>query len=221
MDINYFFDGEIYLKKEPDFFQAEEFLPGFQDAISELKVLLNDANDRQKVEIKNLIKNYEMLASYAKSGDGEVDYSGLDDFWQAFQTSDGISLVTCNEVILEKKYQDIRELDKHFLKLSTFLAKATYIGKKFERLKPTSFDDTSFMKDDIYNCTGLYQGKNMLLAFFENKSNPFDTYYGLIDERFLKDNNYTFKGEVNLDYQDKHKVLRDIYEQVTNKERTK
>ena len=48
---------------------------------------------------------------------------------------DDLEIMARGYHVLNSKYQDIRELDKHFLKLSTFLAKATYIGKKFERLK--------------------------------------------------------------------------------------
>ena len=148
------------------------------------------------------------------------DYNGCSDFWQLF---------VCNyKIIMDMKsdnanfkyrkvYNCKYEIDKDFIKLSEFLDKATFIGKKFKRTKPIISEnnrkDTSYMNPEYYEYIVLYSYNNIFLTkeiWSEGKC------YYLLDSRYFLDGNYIFYGETYKEYKDKSMVFRDIVSQVIN-----
>ena len=214
--MKYFINGEIYLKKGPIVFNQYHNL---NDKIDDLKFVLSKGNP--DLSLFETLEFYEELKEEVWRKDDVIDYSGTEFFWQAFNDNKGV-LVTCAMASsLDKIYKSIDEMERDFIKLSDFLDKATFVGRKFRRTKPIVFQAGKVAKmymsetGEYYHVV-LYAMQDLFLV---KKYSKIGEEYQLINSQCTMDGNYEFYGEVFNQYADKDMVYREILEQVEHKGR--
>ncbi len=204
--MEYFVNGEIYLKRGPEVFDASE-------KISDLEFKI--ANAKTIEEIKKYREDLQLKMMFQEACKGKLDYSGTDDFWQAYINSNGEITIFSNTG-RKKTFKSISDLENKFIKLDKFLDKATFVGRELKRAKSTVIFDGSCYKtlmktrDNFSQYTILYVYQDLLLT----KRLWLDE-YDLISSRYLEDGNYEFFGPVYEEYADKDKMYSEILAQVT------
>lgn len=217
--MKYFINGEIYLKKGPSIFNSTITLSDVYERIDDLNFELSKENP--DFSLARDLKAYENLKDQFEAVDGKLDYSYTEDFWQAYKERNGILLKCSYSNSVERVYKDIEQLESDFVKLSDFLDKATFVGRKFRRTKPvihhTGKGDKSYMfVDDKYYYIVLYAMQDLFLVMKHSYNGD---EYLLINSQYTLDGNYEFYGEVFQEYADKDMVYREILEQIENKNR--
>ncbi len=203
----YFINGEIYLKKGPTVFNQKHNL---NDKLDELNFELSKGNP--DLSLFETLKFYEELKEEVQGKEDVIDYSGTEFFWQAFNDNNGV-LVTCAMAsYLDKIYKSIDEMERDFIKLSDFLDKATFVGRKFRRTKPALLPSGVSAKmymnetDERYHIV-LYAMQDLFLV---KKYSKFGEEYQLINSQCTMDGNYEFYGKVFDQFADKDMVYREI-----------
>ena len=218
-------NGEIYLKRGPEPFKSQD-LQDIDDKIYDLNFNLSssnsDFNDFDKLEKLTEIKNCfsEII--------GKPDYSGCSSFWQLF-TNDGtsITMIRNDSYHQKRNYDNKRQAERDFVKLSDFLENATFVGREFKRTQPIVIDinirygkykeDKSYMGNvDSFKYIVLYATQELFLI--KRICNGKEE-YGLINSKYTLDGNYVFFGEVYEEYKDKEKVYSEVFKQVTEENR--
>jgi len=216
---NFIINGELYLKRGPEIFDS--YTDELEDKINEIEFDVSKENpDFSKLPLLNA---YKMLNDTNESIKGKIDYSGTDSFWQLY-TINGINckLCECRKLYgLERNYNSPEKINADFIKLSEFLNKATFVGRKFNRTKPIismmNKIDKSYMSTDldIYSTKYivLYATQNLFLI--KRIDRVLGEKYALINSRYTLDGNYQFFGPVYDEYRDKNKVYQEILTQVS------
>lgn len=217
-EVDFIINGEIYLKRGPEIGDSSNTIKKLDDMIYGLELLRTKEKDSEKID--DFLTQAKNLKDYAESVDGKISFAGTNSFFKAF-TTDGINieLRECN--IASKKsrlYNSLEELNNDFIKLSDFLNKATFVGRKFRRTKPLGANfgktDRSFMNTSLDEHIVLYATQDLFLAKEINYSG--DDAYTLIYSRYTLDGNYVFYGPVYSEYKDTQKVYSEIMEQLSS-----
>ena len=215
-DINFIINGEIYLKKGSESADLSELIKKTDDIIFCLDYVKPIEKDKEKID--DFLTKFKLLKTYEESIDEKQSFSGAGSFWKAF-TTDGrsIELRQCDIVQNDARiYSSIEELNSDFIKLSDFLNKATFVGRKFKRTTPLKAkngkSDRSFMDVTYNEYIVLYATQDLFLV---KETDELDgDKYRLIYSRYTLDGNYVFYGEVYSEYKDKQKVYSEILEQL-------
>lgn len=221
-NISFVINGEVYLKRGPEIYDISDKISKIEEEIKEIEFDMSKENpDFSKA---SRISELQDLKERTKCLEGELDYSGTSSFWQVF-TANGQNYIMreCKEFeIVQKEYNSIKELNKHFIKLSDFLNESIFIGREFKRTKPikirTGKNDRSYMKEfkGTPQIIVLYAAKDLFLAIKITKSQILGgDRYILINSEYTLDENYYFFGPEYVEYRDKNKVYREILEQVS------
>lgn len=222
-NINFVINGEIYLKRGPEIFDSNAAISKIDAEIKEIEFDMSKENP--DFSRASQISDLQDLKDQVQSFRGQLDYSGTNSFWQIF-TADGQSYIMfeCQKFdIAQKEYNSIRELNKHFIKLSDFFKESTFVGKEFKRTKPIKLKDGRNDRSYMHDFKGhpqiiiLYATKDLFLARRIEKSKIFgEDSYILINSRYTLDGNYEFFGPEYIEYRDKDKVYREILKEVSN-----
>lgn len=151
----------------------------------------------------------------------ERSHAGTQSFWQLLTKDDKLIILNrCDKTFQSKRvYSSIKNMKNDFIKLSDFLEKATFVGRKFKRTKAltdlTGDIDQSYMDFnlDIYEIKYivLYATQDLFLIKMISK---YEEEYALINSKYTLDGNYEFFGPVYEEYRNMNKVYKEILEQV-------
>ena len=216
---NFIINGELYLKRGPEIFNQNT--GQLEDKINQLEFDVSKENpDFSKLPQLNAYKNLNDMIESIK---GKIDYSGTDSFWQLY-TINGINCKLCecmNLYGLERNYNSPQKINADFIKLSEFLNKATFGGRKFKRTKPIismmNKTDKSYMPidNDIYATKYIVLYATQDLFLIKRIDGVLGEKYALINSGYTLDGNYQFFGPVYDEYRDKNKVYQEILTQVS------
>lgn len=146
---------------------------------------------------------------------GSNDYSFCTDF---FERKDGKltaydRFVSCD---YEDKYSRHNRY-RYYTKVTKFLKKAEYIGKRFRRTKIVKYQngniDRSFMDDSISDLIVLFATPDLVLIErrngFQNKHR-----YEMLNPRYFNDGNFEFIGEQIPQEKSREDILLEIITQL-------
>ena len=134
--------GQIYLKKLP-----KSMYESKKDDLNSIEIVKPNA--------------------YVEETNPEVDYGLIDgclSFWQAYGGEDGIDLVErsimpSNNLTIH--FNNKEELEKEFMPLTEYLAKANFIGRKW---RISGNDEATKHINSFTDRTVLYDGDNIMLV---------------------------------------------------------
>jgi len=218
-DMDYVINGELYIRKKVEKFNAEKILKQLEEEIEDLEfetiTQLPDYKLFDELEIKRREKEFYMEI------DGEDDYDYMDSFYQLStdETTFELHSIPDNEDIRE--YGSMQKVKDDFISLSDFLSKGKYVGKAFYRTKPTVYNgddfDTKYLKSRLAPITYivLYSFNDIFLVL--KKSDITNrSVIEIADSRYTKDGNYEFFGDVTHEYEDKKELYKEIVNQCNN-----
>ena len=227
--------GEIYIKRD-----SEEFTPaslGIEQLsnlskIDEEKINALNKMTNGEITIEKLNKLSEFLHLLSKKNKIK-SYLGCEEFWVSTVNKNSIKMAAIvfheyyggNGEFLTDTFKNKSELDKKFIKLSTFLEQAEYVGKYFKRTSKVEEYDDSYMRKIPFITKNapliLYKMGDRLLGIEDYSPKLGGRQFCLISPKYTEDGNYKFFGKTNKDYQDKPKVyqliLKQTYEFKTKK----
>lgn len=219
--------GEIYIKRG-----SEEFALSSQDIelfsnldkISEAKFkVLNKMTNGEttREELKMLSEFFQSLSQKKQI----KSYLGCEQFWLSTINKNSIKMAAIvyheyyggNGELFTRRFNNKSEIDKKFIKLTTFLDQAEYIGKYFKRTSKVEDHDDSYMRRipliKKKSPLILYRLGDRLLGIEDYSPELGGRQFCLISPRYTEDENYEFFGKTNKDYQDKPKVYQSILKQ--------
>lgn len=151
-----FINGEIYLKKEPEVFSAEN------DALLNNVLRITDdvtsmIDDDDAIDEINGMKN--SLLESIKEREGTLDYSRCSKFYRLITDGNDIILKSLGENFINTviKCKDFKGLSEEFESLASFLENASFVGKHFKALNPIA--EMLGIK-----CLALYKKEHTLVA---------------------------------------------------------
>lgn len=164
---------------------------------------------------------------YLKRGT-ERSYAGTESFWQLSATNDKLIILNrCDKMFQSKRvYSSIERIKNDFIKLSDFLEKAIFVGRKFKRIKPTKDsggeqDDSYILYDKKFSSQYIVLYATQDLFLIKRIDRILGEEYALINSRYTLDGNYEFFGPVYEEYRDRNKVYREILEQINGYKKRK
>ena len=153
-----------------------------------------------------------------------IDSRYVDSFFYGYRENDGYRMIFLNENIISERFVTYDELNKGYINLYDFINEGKFIGREFRRLCPvitycgvdgdnSRIIDNRYLKIDGYDnkYIVLYVNNNTFLIkyMYGNKE-----LYGIVDCRYIQDNNYEFLGDIYLEYMDREKFYLDIVNQI-------
>lgn len=228
-NINFIIDGEIYLKRAPKVNNYSQLIEETKDTIFDIE--FDISKEKPDFSKSKSLDEYRHQLNRIQHNHNQLDYSENIYFWQ-LSTEDGqtISLTICTPYIGNKNivYHSIERMNQDYIKLSEFLEKATFVGRKFRRTKPIintdGEEDLTYTKDSLATVINtqyivLYATQELFLIKRIDMMHKDE--YSLIVSKYTLDGNYEFFGPVYEEYKDKNKVYTEILEQVSNYNRGK
>jgi len=209
-------NGEIYIKIKPHYIYPEEQqIKEIEQKIYNIEFEEADKGITEKTILKkNLLNELKEKLSQVKT-----DNRYMKDFHIIEINEDNIIMKSYNTLgrKQELSYKNLEEIKNEYIKLSTFLSEAQYIGKIFVRTKPTMINeikDMSYITEDPYSSTTvLYKTDYAMLVEYKSTNTR---YLEMIEQIYFKDNNYTFIGnKANKD--DKKQTYIEILNEINNR----
>lgn len=211
--------GQIYIKRDAEPFKLSDEQKSFIDRLG-----------RKSIDNQNLNSWYDRF-SEIESKEGQLDYSGCDQFWVSIIEEDGIRMTEqAFYYDYEKKYKDKEKMEKDFVSLLTFLEKGTYVGRYFKRTEPlvmeSGREDKSFVPDEygLYDIDAplvLYEYDGILLTVERNMVDRNRDFYKIIEKRYTKDGKFEYEGKQNDEYMDKSAIYQAVLKQLDNLHKAK
>lgn len=206
-------NGEIYIKIRPHYIYPDE------QKIQEIeKNIYNiEFEEADKGITNDTIMEKEMLLDLKKEIEKtKIDNRYMKDFHIIEINEKSIKMNSFNLLgeKEEQKYKDIEEINNEYIRLSTFLKEAEYIGKEFVRTKPliiNGIKDISYITEDLYSETRvLYRTSYAMLAEYKsiNSRN-----LEMLEPIYFKDNNYKFIGNSHEE-KPKKEIYKEILEEI-------
>lgn len=206
-------NGEIFIKIKPHYiYPNEEEIKEIEQRIYNIEF-----EEAHKGITNNTIMEKEMLLDLKnKIGKTKIDNRYMKDFHIIEINEKSVKMNSFN-LIGEKeelKYKDIQEINDEYIKLSTFLKDAEYIGKVFVRTKPLTINgikDISYITEDPYSETRiLYRTSYAMLAEYKsiNSRN-----LEMLEPIYFKDDNYKFIGNSHEE-KTKKETYKEILEEI-------
>lgn len=206
--------GQIYIKRDAEPFKLSDEQRSFIDKL-----------ERASIDNERLDGWYDKFTKI-ESKEGQMDYSGCDQFWVSIIDDDGIKM---REQSLyhdyEKKYKDKESLEQDFISLLSFLEKGKYVGRYFKRTEPfvmeSGRENKSFVPDEygLYDIKAplvLYEYDGILLVY-----DPDMNYFKIIEKRYTQDGKYEYYGKQNDEYMDKSAIYQAVLKQLDNLNKAK
>ena len=206
-------NGEIYIKIKPHYIYPDK------EKIEELeKEIYNiEFEEADKgITPKTIIKKQSLIELKNRILKPKIDNRYMKNFHIMEINENTITMKTF-DILGEKEeqeYQTIEEINNEYIKLSTFLKEAEYIGKEFVRTKPliiNKIKDISYITEDPYSqTTVLYKTEYAMLVEYKgvNSRN-----LEMLEPMYFKDNNYKLIGNT-YNSKDKKEIYKEILEEI-------
>ncbi len=213
---NIIINGEIYIKIKPHYIYPKE------KQLEEIEEKLYNINFQEAhtgITGDSMIKKQILLELKERLSQIKIDSRYMKEFHVIEPKIHIIIMKSYNVLgqIQEIQYKEIEEINTEYIKLSTFLNEAEYIGKEFVRTKPliiNDIKDVSYITEDPYSSTTvLYKTDYAMLVEYKSTNTR---YLEMLDPIYFKDNNYKFIGnKVNKD--DKTETYKKVLEEIKNR----
>ena len=178
-------------------------------------------------ELQNIIEdiNYYKEMNY-------LEYETINNFYQLNTNGLEFNIINCTDKNQYAEYIDKETMERDYISLIDFLQQAKFIGRKFYRTKSiisaSVYEAIAYMEDNDYENNEiteyivLYATENLfLIKSIHQHGEKYFTNYEIVDERYIKDNNYKFYGEVHNEYKDKNSLYIDILKEIIEYQKPK
>lgn len=202
-------NGEIYIKIKPHYtYPDKEKIEQIEQELYNIEFEEADKG----ITNKTTIKKQSLMELKNKILKPKIDNRYMKNFHIMGINENSITMKTFDLLgeKEEQEYQTLEEINKEYIKLSTFLKKAEYVGKEFVRTKPliiNKIKDISYITEDPYSqTTVLYKTDYAMLAEYKSTNSR---NLEMLEPIYFEDNNYKFIGNA---YQEKTK--KEIYKEI-------
>ena len=145
----FFMNGEVYVRNGADTYRSRKALQEVERIILKLENVQEQDEYNELVDLE--LEEYIMIRDRLKEQGMLLDSEYIDEFYVL--KTNGVdfeleSSTTHSNEIDYREYTSKKMLDNEFTSLIDFLNKATFVGRKFRRLKPFEVEG---IKDNSYN----------------------------------------------------------------------
>lgn len=191
---NILIDGEIYIKTKPHYIYPDNGkLKKIEQELYDIKFIEADKGiTKETLQKKELLLHLKKTLSTIIEDKRYMKEFHIIDFSENNITMNSYNILGQKQ---ELKYNSIDDIKEEYIKLSTFLRDAEYIGKEFIRTKPLIVDrikDISYITEDPYTSTTvLYKTDYAMLVEYKSTST---SNLEMLEPIYFKDNNYKLIG---------------------------
>lgn len=225
MSKEFVMNGEIFLRNGADTYKSRKALHEVEKIIKKLEEELEKEESDELLFLE--LEEYMMIRDNLEENKMQLDDLYIDEFYVLITNGVDFQLESSKHHLNESDYRiyhDKSQMTREFTSLIDFLNTATFVGRKFRRLKPIVTDG---IKDYSYTDLQLKLDGEVIVLYamqdlflVKDMSKMFGTRYELIRSKYTLDNNYEFYGKVYNEYADMGQVYKEISIQLS-KEKTK
>lgn len=221
----FFMNGEVYVRNGADTYRSRKALQEVERIILKLEKEQEQDEYNELVDLE--LEEYIMIRDRLKEQGMILDSRYIDEFYVLKTNGVNFELESSTNHLKEadyRTYNSKKMLDNEFTSLIDFLNKATFVGRKFRRLKPIEVEG---IKDYSYTDIQLKLDGEVIVLFamqdlflVKDMSYIFKEKYELISSKYLLDCNYEFYGNKYIEYNNKALIYKEVVKQL-KKEKVK